>query len=225
MINKDDLVRELISQRIKQEVPSTVWTPRDFLDLGSRHAVDKVLQRMVNNEDLRRIDRGLYDQPRINKLTGQKFSPDYRKVIEAIGRRDQVRLLIDGMTAANELGLTNAVPGKVVIHTDGRLHSIKLEQLIIQFKLTSPNKLYWADRPAMRLVQSLYWFQESLKKGTLENERIIQNKIIRLLKEPNKGALILEDLLLGFHTLPSWMQDWVRNLLPKVQKNSKKEKK
>lgn len=213
MLNKDDLVKELIFKRIKCEEASTVWTPRDFLDLGSRNAVDKVLQRMVTSKILRRIDRGLYDQPRINKLTKQMFSPDYRKIIEAVARRDQVRLLIDGMTAANELGLTNAVPAKVVIHTDGRLRSIKIEKLIIQFKLTSPNKLYWADRPAMRLVQSLYWLQESIKKGTLEDEDIIQNKIIRILREPNKGTLILEDLKLGLHTLPSWMQDWVRNLL------------
>ncbi len=35
-------------------------------------------------------------------------------------RRDQLRLLEDGMTAANDLGLTGALPARVTIHIDGR---------------------------------------------------------------------------------------------------------
>jgi hypothetical protein len=54
-----------------ESTPDSVWTPADFVDIGSRHAVDKALQRLVAVGDLRRIDRGLYDQPRLNILTGQ----------------------------------------------------------------------------------------------------------------------------------------------------------
>jgi hypothetical protein len=35
---------------------------------------------------------------------------DYRHIISALARRDQVRTLVDGLTAANDLGLTTAVP-------------------------------------------------------------------------------------------------------------------
>jgi uncharacterized protein DUF6088 len=55
--------------RIKS-TPDSVWTPAGFVDIASRVAVDKTLQRLVAGGDLRRIDRGLYDQPRRNKLTG-----------------------------------------------------------------------------------------------------------------------------------------------------------
>ena len=58
-----------IVQRISKVPPRAVWTPVDFLDFGTRDAVDKVLQRLVNAGDLRRIDRGLYDKPAINSLT------------------------------------------------------------------------------------------------------------------------------------------------------------
>jgi len=47
-----------------QASPDTVWTPVDFLDLGSREAVDKALQRLALADQLRRLDRGLYDRPR-----------------------------------------------------------------------------------------------------------------------------------------------------------------
>lgn len=121
----------------------------DFLDLGNRDAIDKTLQRLVKANVLRRIARGIYDKPKINSLTGLFETPDYQKIIEAIARRDQFRMLIDGLTCANELGLTNAVPGQVVIMTDGRLRSIKIQNLTIKFKHTAPSKLYWAGRPAI----------------------------------------------------------------------------
>ena len=51
--------------------PDEVWVPGDFADLGNRPAIDKNLQRLVASGDLRRIDRGLYDRPRTNDLTGR----------------------------------------------------------------------------------------------------------------------------------------------------------
>ena len=69
-----------IAGRIRA-APEAVWTPVDFLDLGSREAVDKTLQRLALADQIRRLDRGLYDRPRRNRLTGQMSVPDYRGVI------------------------------------------------------------------------------------------------------------------------------------------------
>lgn len=213
MLNLTPAIKSQVMQRISQTAAAKVWTPVDFLDLGSRDAVDKTLQRMVASDELRRIDRGLYDQPRVNTLTGQPAAPDYCSVIDAVGRRDQVRMLIDGMTAANDLGLTDAVPGQVIVHTDGRLRPIKLGNLILQFKLTAPSKLYWAGRPAMRVVQALYWLREGLKTGAQVDQNSIQAKLARLLLDPRQGSAIRDDLRSGLHTVPSWMQRWIRDLL------------
>jgi predicted transcriptional regulator of viral defense system len=147
-------VTDLIRSRIEAAEPTRVWTPVDLLDLGSRDAVDKALQRLARAGTLRRIDRGLYDRPNISSLTKRPGSADYRKVLDALARRDQVRMLVDGLTAANDLGLTTAVPARVVVHTDARRRSIPLGNLTIEFKRTAPSKLYWAGRPAMRLVQA-----------------------------------------------------------------------
>lgn len=99
-----------ILDRMRQAAPTSVWTPSDFLGLGSRAAIDKALQRLAISNKIRRIDRGLYDLPRINKLTGKPANPDYTAVIDAVARRDQARLLVDGITAANQLGLTPCGP-------------------------------------------------------------------------------------------------------------------
>ena len=217
MLNPTPVIKSQVMQRINQAPAAKVWTPVDFLDLGSRDAVDKTLQRMVASNDLRRIDRGLYDQPRMNALTGQPTAPDYRSVIDAVGRRDQVRVLIDGMTAANDLGLTNAVPGQVIVHTDGRLRPIKLGNLVLQFKLTAPSKLYWAGHAAMRVVQALYWLRDDLKSGAQVDQGAIQAKLIRLLQDSRQGSAIRDDLRSGLHTVPSWMQRWIRELLARSE--------
>ena len=47
-----------------------VCTPKDFLDLGSREAVDQALSRLVRTGRLRRAGRGLYDLPRTSAVLG-----------------------------------------------------------------------------------------------------------------------------------------------------------
>ena len=96
-VDGDTDIRSRVLARIASK-PDEVWTPGDFADLGARAAVDKSLQRMAAAGDLRRIDRGLYDRPRTNSLTGRPTVPDYLAVIRAVTRRDNARTVIDGMT-------------------------------------------------------------------------------------------------------------------------------
>lgn len=191
--------------------PNEVWTPGDFADLGNRAAVDKTLQRLVAAGDLRRIDRGLYDQPHKSDLTGRPMVPDYRAVIRAVTRRDQARAVIDGMSAANDLGLTTAVPAHIEVLVDARLKPIKLGKQEIHFKLAAPSRLYWADRPAMRVVQALHWMQDML---TQDDERArVQAQLQRLFVDPQHGQAIRDDLRAGLSALPIWMQEFLRNLI------------
>jgi hypothetical protein len=201
-------LRDKLFALIEQGGPGKVWVPTDFAHLGSRDAVDKTLQRLVGAGQLRRIDRGLYDQPKINRLTGRHTMPDYRAVVEAIARRDNLRLLVDGMTAANDLGLTNAVPARVTIHTDSRRRSLKLDNLTIVFKQTAPSRLFWAGRPAMRVVQALHWLKDTI---ATDSERIAM--VLRtVLEDPDHGKPVRQDLVAGFSAMPGWMQIFVRDL-------------
>jgi hypothetical protein len=191
--------------------PNEVWTPGDFADIGSRAAIDKTLQRLATAGKLRRIDRGLYDRPRTNELTCRPTVPDYRAVIRAVARRDQVRVVVDGMTAANDLGLTTAVPARIEVLADARLKPIKLGNQEIHFKFAAPSRLYWADRPAMRVVQALHWMQDMLAQDS-ERQRV-QTALRRLLADPQRGQAIHDDLRAGLSALPIWMQEFVRGLL------------
>jgi len=199
-----------IADRI-QASPEAVWTAVDFLDLGSREAVDKALQRLTLADQIRRLDRGLYDRPRHNRLTARLSVPDYRRVIQAVARRDQAPMLIDGMTAANDLGLSDAVPGRIIVHTGARLRPIKLGKQTIAFRPTAPSKLFWAGRPAMRVVQALHWLREALTDP--DDRRRILGRLRAIFADPDQGRAIVTDLTDGLPALPAWMQDLLRPLL------------
>ena len=83
------------------------------------------------------------------------------------------------------------VPAHVVIHTDARRRTIRLDNLAIEFKQTAPSKLYWAGRPAMRIVQALRWL-----KDTLPTDR---DRILAQLSVNPKGPADPEVLLDVLH--------------------------
>jgi Family of unknown function (DUF6088) len=216
-------IKTKVYGRICAKTPGLIWGVGDFDDFGGSEAVGKALQRLAADGQLRRIDRGLYDRPIINQLTGKPTVPDYRAIIDAIARRDKTRMLVDGMTAANDLGLSDAVSGQVIIQSDARLKPIKVGNLPIKFKLTAASKLFWAGRPAMRIVQALHWLKPMLEIP--ENRTLVISRLHALLSDLKHGATLRNDLTNGFSTLPAWMQNFLKAEFDLSKKASPQNKK
>jgi len=68
-----------------------------------------------------------------------------------------------------------------------------------------------AGRPAMRVVQALYWMQDMMTNG--EERARIADKLQLLLADPEHGRAILDDLREGLSALPIWMQEFLRGLI------------
>jgi hypothetical protein len=201
-----------IRDRISAPTYPRVWTPEDFADLGPRTAVDQALHRLAASGDLRRIARGFYDTPQDNRLTGKPTYPNPRDVIDALARKGKVRIVVDGLTAANDLGLTDAVPARIAVLTDGRLRPITLGNLTLDFQAAAPSRLYWAGRPAMRFVQALHWLRDMLPS----DDGTLRKRLVSILRDPDHGQAIQEDLRSGLSALPEWMRMIVRDLLQHV---------
>jgi len=206
-------IQSAILSRITATKKPRVWTADDFADLGSRSAVDLALHRLVSTSDVRRIARGLYDVPGMNSLTGKPTSPDPHNVIDALTRKGKVRILVDGITAANDLRLTDAVPARIEVLTDGRLRPIKLGNLTLNFHNAAPSRLYWAGRPAMRFVQALHWLRDMLPS----DDGGLRRRLISILRDPDHGQAIRDDLRVGISALPEWMRAIVRDLLHQIE--------
>jgi hypothetical protein len=168
-----------IRDRISAPAQPRVWTPEDFADLGPRTAVDQALHRLVASRNLRRIARGFYDTLQDNRLTGKPTYPNPRDVIDALARKGKVRVVVDGLTAPNDLGLTDAVPARIGVLTDGRLRPITLGNLTLDFQAAAPSRLYWAGRPAMRFVQALHWLRDMLPS----DDGSLRKRLVSILKD------------------------------------------
>ena len=177
-----------IHDRISQAAPSGVWSRADFLDIGTPNAVEKALQRLTLRGDIRRPYRGLYDKPSVSKLTGKMVFPPRASFIDAIARRDKLRVLVDGMTAANDLGLTTA-----------------------DFKRISAKTAFWAGRPAMRVIQALTWFRD--ERPTLD---ATVNGIVRHLSRDPNCEKVTEDLRENIHAVPAWMYPLIETIMRRL---------
>ncbi len=134
-----------------------VCTPKDFLSLGSREAVDQALSRLVKTGQLRRVGHGLYDMPRMSNVLKRSAPIDWDAAIAALARRDGVRIIPDGLVAANQLGLTNAVPVKASYVTDGSTRTLKIGGRTVRFRHAGPSVMQWAGKSAAPVAQALRW--------------------------------------------------------------------
>ncbi len=86
-------------------------------------------------------------------------------------------------------------------------------ELQIRFKRTAPGKLYWASRPAMRVVQALHGLKSELAAQTPAALRL-RAGLAAILAGSADGSSIRADLRRGMERLPAWMQALLHDLAP-----------
>ena len=186
--------------RIIQRKRGWCFTPMDFLDLGSRQAVDTALSRLAKAGRIRRLSRGLYDYPRSHKKIGL-LSPTPEAIIEALTRRDRVQLQPTGAYAANLLGLSDQVPMKVVYLTNGPSRRVRIGNQEIILKTMAPRFMATAGRPSGTVIQALRHLGKS---------HVTLATVARLQKAftPSERRQMLKDR--GF--APVWTHRWLQAL-------------
>ncbi len=184
-----------------------VCTPKDFLDLGSRAAVDQALSRLCKSGLLRRISRGLYDLPRISGILNRPAPANIDAAVDALARRSNTIVVPDGIFAANQLGLTNAVPAKASYITNGATKTINIGSRTINLRHVSQRLIDWTNRPAACVVQALDWLGSSVADNP-DTIDILRKRVPDDLKR---------DLIDGQALLPSsWMTSIVHKIVPNL---------
>jgi len=128
---------------------------RDFLDLGNRAAVDQSLSRLVRKGAIRRIQRGLYDLPRMGKLLDQPLTPSPDELVRAWAKNNGLKVVPSGARAANALGLSTQVPAKIVYYTNGRTRTLKLGPYTVKLLNRGPKTMDVSGRMAPLVLQAL----------------------------------------------------------------------
>jgi hypothetical protein len=178
----------------------SVFVPADFLDLGSRQAVDIALHRLARKGTIRRLARGVYDFPKEHPVLGP-LQPSAEAVAKALAGRDRTRLQPAGAYAANALGLSEQVPAKAVFLTDGPSRTVKIGPMTIQLRQTTAKNMAAAGRLSGLLIQAL---RESGKEHVTPERR---EHLKRTLPAEKRRELI-KDITLA----PAWMHPIFREL-------------
>ncbi|NLE58266.1 MAG: hypothetical protein GX616_07895 [Planctomycetes bacterium] len=150
-----ETVQESVRARIGAAGRGKVFTPKDFLDLGERAAIDQALSRLARSGHLQRIGRGLYHYPRVNPRLRILVSPDLDEIAEAIGRQTGSRLVPSGAVAANRLGLSSQVPARPVYLSDGRTRRVRVGSVEFHIKHVAPKELPAGSRTSAMIFQAL----------------------------------------------------------------------
>lgn len=177
-----------------------VLVPADFLDIGSREAVDIVLHRLARKGTIRRLARGVYDFPKEHPVLGP-LCPSAEAVASALAGRDRTRLQPAGAYAANALGLSEQVPAKAVFLTDGPSRTVRIGATTIQLRRTTARNMAAAGRLSGLLIQAL----RELGKDHVTPER---REHLKRSLPADKRRELMKDLKLA----PAWMHPIFREL-------------
>jgi len=122
-----------ITRKIHAKRRGWVFTPKDFMDFGSRAAIDQTLSRLARKGMIRRLDRGLYDYPKQHAVLGT-LSPDADRIADAVSAKTGDKVFPSGAMAANYLGLSTQVPAKPSYLTNGASKVRKIAGRTLTFK-------------------------------------------------------------------------------------------
>jgi hypothetical protein len=188
-------VADTIIKRIRAKRRGWVFTPKDFLDVGTRATVDQTLSRLVRKGTIRRLDRGLYDYPRLHPTLGV-LSPSADDLAQAIGAKTGDIVFTSGAMAANSLGLSTQVPAKPVYSTNGLSRTKRVAGRTIVLKHSRVPIMDRLSSMANSTLQALSY----LGKDSIDDEAILQCAA-RLDDQDIKGLATMVSLV------PGWMAD------------------
>lgn len=186
-----------IIKKVRGKGRGWVFTPKDFLDFGTRASVDMALTRLAQSGAIRRIDRGLYDYPKQHSTLGL-LAADTSSLVDAIAIQTGEKVFPSGAVAANRLGLSLQVPAKSIYVTSGPSRTRKVAGRTIALKRSRAPLLDNASDQANSVLQAL----AHIGKGNIDADLI--HRCADRLDERDMKALFKSRAL-----MPGWMGDIV----------------
>jgi hypothetical protein len=178
-----------------------VFSQNDLADFGSRSALDVALHRLRAQGTIHRVLRGIYDYPRHSALLREPLSPDIDQVAHPLARKFGWRILPNGPSALNLMGLSTQVPAQYLSLSDGPDRSYRVGTTDLMFKQTALKDARFALRESCVIVQGL----KSLDQEALTAEVMAK---IRDWLPPTLCPKILTDT----RTATGWVYEVIRKI-------------
>ena len=150
---------------------------------------------------IRRLAQGLYDYPKKHDVLGT-IPPDLNEVAKAIAEKDGVQIQPAGAHAANLVGLSMQVPGRIIFLTEGASKKVKIGNQEIIFKKTTKKNMLSAGTREGLLIQAL----KNLGKNHIDQKARIQ--ISKFLKGSTE-----EEIKKNMKFAPAWIRTLVFEIM------------
>lgn len=152
-------VTNQILRRIRAKRRAWVFTPKDFVDMGSREAVDQTLHRLADQEIIQRLDRGIYYFPLESERVPASTPSHIDAIARAIAAQTGDRAMLTGEEAARRLNLIDSVPpsGSYDYLTTGRSKQRMVGEIELRFRHISISPPDTASDSTINVIMALLY--------------------------------------------------------------------
>lgn len=190
-----------VKKRIIKHGRGWCFTPKHFLDLNSVTGVRSALSRLEKAKVIRRLTQGLYDYPRQHPSLGV-LPPKMEAVAKALSEKNGLQVQPSGAYAANLIGLSQQVPGRVVFLTNGPSKKVQIGNQEILFMTTAEKNMYSAGTAVGLVIQAF----RNLGKDNIDD--IAQARTRKFLAGTSKNELVK-----NLKYAPQWIRVLIFNIM------------
>ncbi|MDI9777060.1 DUF6088 family protein [Pseudomonas putida] len=168
----------------------TILSPKEFLHLGSRAAIDQAFSRLTKGGRLSRVARGIY----VRTVTGNREAmPAVEKVVKSMADKGKAAIVLAGVKAAALFGLVSTQQGDEDFLTSGRTQHLKFGSQLALARHAPPWMLALGNTKAGDALRALAWLGP---ESAVEAARQLRSKM---------SGVEWEALSSIRGRLPSWM--------------------
>jgi Family of unknown function (DUF6088) len=158
----DNSSQKRLDELVGHKEPGQLLFPSEYFDIGTPEAIHMAFSRLVGQNVLTRMGKGIYLKPKMDPELGSVY-PSLEEIARKVAEKERVVIRPTGSYALNKLGLSTQVPTKVVFLTNGSPRTIRIGKGTITFKSTTPKRLAAKNDTVFLAIQALIELGE---KGT-----------------------------------------------------------
>ena len=196
-----------IRDRVLTSADGSVFTSSDFADIADTGTIRQSLNRLIRENILRRVIRGVFEKPKYSKLLGEYVAVSPDAVAKALARSYRWTIAPCGDTALNLLGLSDQVTAVWSYISDGPYKTYEWDHVKIEFRHRTNREITGLSYMTSLVIHGL---------KALGKERLSSKTIDRLsvqLSESEKTALLRES---------SESSDWIVDTVRKISRGGAK---
>ena len=192
---------EIISDKINSFDSNKVFFANDFLDIASNATVRQILKRLADEDKIKRVIDGFYNNPRYSELIGEYEAVSIHELALAIARKYNWNIAPYNSTALNLLGLSTQVPTHYKYISIGRYKEYKIGDTILEFKKVNPGEIANMSLKTATVIQAI----KSLGKENIDDQ-VIQKIRVNLTEKERT------DLMNESKSVPAWIYEVIREI-------------